>query len=128
MHFIHYQTIRTRNSVWNNHVTLYHLGLTGIFLCTRHWIRFYKTMCSASKCDDSTGDQAHLQREQLTYDEQVEDKEKTRNKQVHNLTFYMGNTLPFSKLTTSYISGSFGFITLASTTFCMGIQKRPRNI
>ena len=81
--------------------------------------------CSASKCDASTGDQAHLQRAQLAYDAQREDKEKTRIKQVHNLTFDMA-TPPFSKLTASYNSGSFVFITLEFTKLCMGIQKRPR--
>ena len=70
--------------------------------------------------------QPGLQRAQLAYDAQMEDKEKTRNKQVHYLTFEMEKTLPFSKLTMSYISGSIGFITLMSTTFSMGIQKRPR--
>ena len=33
-------------------------------------------------------------------------KKKTKNKQVHYLTFDMEKTLPFSKLTTSYISGA----------------------
>ena len=128
MHFIHYQTIWTRNSVWSKHVTPY---ITRIIVCTRHnfWSGSTKSdTCSASKCYASTGDQAHLPIAQLAYDAQMEDKEKTRNKQVHYLTFDIEKTLglPFAKLTTSYISGSFGFITLESTTFCMGIQKMPR--
>ena len=31
---------------------------------------------TCSKCDDSTGDQVHLQRAQLAYDAQMEDKEE----------------------------------------------------
>ena len=129
MHFIHHQTIRASNSVWNNHVTLYHIGLTGIMFCTRHNFESGSTKsdtCSASKCDASTGDQAHIQRAQLAYDAQMEDNEKIRNKRLHYLTFDMEKTLPFPKLATSYICGSFSFITLVSSTFCMGIQKRPR--
>ena len=56
---------------------------------------------TCSKCDESTGDQAHLQRAQLAYDAQMEDKEEAWNKQVHYLTFDLEKPLPFPKLTSS---------------------------
>ena len=60
--------------------------------CPRHNFGIGSTKsdtCSVSKFDDSTGDQAQLQRAQLAYYGQMEDKEKTRNKQVRYLTFEM---------------------------------------